>query len=231
VWNHKVGNRAGGIGGRVAQGCRAIGVARVGQPRQIEQDEAELERAPGMVIGCIKRVKGGRLTALHGGGVQRMHPLERHRAVRKAKRGSGLRVGIKQRNADANAVERLATASQRRPGRAQIWHEVGFRRRQALLLARDPIRVGGGERREMNGELAIGHLGECLHVDGQVGELLVAGIAGLRRGGLGQLIRRHDRGPDARGPIEDWCVLRVARPRHRPRRYGRPRTRPASDRA
>jgi len=95
-------------------------VAWVGQTRKIEQDEAELERAPGMVSGRIERVQRGRLfraarrlrTAHAPAGVPSLGSQSETR-----QRPAGC---IKQRNADADAVERLATAGQRRPGRAQI---------------------------------------------------------------------------------------------------------------
>ena len=62
---------------------RAIGMLQIGEPRQVEQNEGELERSPGTIrrIGVDLRQVGRALTADRFG-VDRVRALEPHGAVR-----------------------------------------------------------------------------------------------------------------------------------------------------
>jgi len=65
----------------------------------------------------------------------------------------------------------------------------------------------------VRGEVSVRHLGECLHIDGQAGKLLIARVTRLGWGRLRDFIGRHDRGPNPYGAVKDRAPLRILRHR------------------
>ncbi len=76
---------------------------RIGQARQVEQNEGQLEGVPGAVLFNIQVFQGLAFFPADRFGMQRVNALQRHGAVGKAEGFGGLRAAGQKCNACLNA--------------------------------------------------------------------------------------------------------------------------------
>jgi hypothetical protein len=105
---------------------RPIRVGEVGETGQVQQEEAELEGAPRVLLGDVELLRRGRsllrpyTAPAHGLCVEDAHALKGHGSVREAKGGGGLRVAVQQGNAGADALKSLPAIGERSLCRVQV---------------------------------------------------------------------------------------------------------------
>ena len=195
--------QVGGGVGRLA----AFGVVELGDARQVQEDEGELERIPGAVLRDVDGRHVGRLVASpsHPLGEQGVRPLEPHRPVHEQERLPRLVLRVEQVQPLLDPLQRRAAAGNGLLGDVlevgQTLGGVG----DPYLLPLDPVPVGVHQRLELRAELLRVRLGQRLHVEDhalQLGEGRVdLGVGGPGRGRLRNLVGRHDLGPHPDGVV------------------------------
>ena len=92
----------------------ALRVVELGDARQVEQHEGELERPPRAVGGLVHLVERGRAPGAHGFRLQRVDALLPHRAVGKPEAGQCMGVALQQHDAGLDACRRALASVHRR---------------------------------------------------------------------------------------------------------------------
>ncbi len=123
----------------------ALGVGRVGQRRDALQDERELERAPGPLLGHIgachglrQAPVGIRAPVLDGDAV---HALTPHRLVREPERIESVRVGANELDPRCNRVGDAASSGDHLPRSLLVSFETGVGIADAAQLVAEPCAV------------------------------------------------------------------------------------------
>jgi hypothetical protein len=171
----------------------------VGQRRQVEQDERELERIPAPDGRDVDRLGVGRLAAPHALCEDRPHPLLPHRAVHESEGLGGLWVSVQDGQARLYARERFGAAGDGLCRDVLVPFEPGSSLSDAAALALDPRAVRAGERTQPGAELPRLDFREGLHVQQDLRER--RDIVRRRRGHLGDVGHGNDGGRAPDRPI------------------------------
>lgn len=158
-------------------------MVEVREPRQVQEDERELERIPAPVRRHVHALEAHLFPATDTLGVQRVDALLPHGTVEESEGSGGLRVGAQQCQAGLDPPKRLAAAGHRLPRDVLVPGEPGRRVSSALGLAVDPLAIRRDETPELPREFLISGLGQLLHIRDDVGE---SWYVDRRRGGHAQ---------------------------------------------
>ena len=178
-----------------------VGVAGVGQRRQAQQDEGELERPPRAVLddvgggdGLRQRQTGVGSAPADGDGVDALLP---HGLVGEPEGVERVGVFAHQLDAAAHGVGHSAGFVERGPGRVLVAFETGLGVGGAIGLGVEPVPVAVGQRQQSLLELVGLQLGQRLHVGDQTGEL--GNRLGLGGDSAPHLVAGQHRGADPGG--------------------------------
>ena len=213
----KIGLGLAAAGGKPQQvgdgGCRiaALRVIKPRHPRQVDEHESELKRAPGAVLRDIPIAEHGCFAGAQRLAMQCMDALLPHRAVGEAERAHRLRIGVEQCDAGGDALAGFVARAHRIFGHRLVRRQLLGRVADAGALAHDPVAICGGQGLHRCQQIGIRHLGQKLHVEHHRRQ--GGNVFGGWWGGLRQFVGWHHTG-DNSAPARRVCRVRLGMHRH-----------------